>query len=52
MNQSGQFVKYRKLEPIEKKSSFYLMMENVTELESKDEFVSKKIQFVDTDGVW
>lgn len=43
-------VKRRRINPIEKKSSLYMMVENINEMEEK--LVSKRIQFPDIDAVW
>lgn len=46
-----QFAKTMNLKPIEKHSSFYLMVENYAKL-IEIKFVSKKVQFLDDDSVW
>lgn len=52
MDQSKQFVTFRKFQPVNKKSSFYLMIENIEELLQQHVFESKNISFLDSDAVW
>lgn len=53
MEQKAQFVKYKNVKPIERQSSFYLMIENFDALGNcNTPIVSKKIQFLDVDAVW
>lgn len=53
MDQTGQFVKYKKFKQIIKHSSLHVMIDDVKELEhSGEKFVSKRVQFIDDDSVW
>lgn len=53
MDQTGQFVKYKKFKQIQKHTSLHVMIDVVNELEDSGEtFVSKRVQFLDDDSVW
>lgn len=53
MAMATQFVSYRKSSLPDKKSTFYLMIENFVELLQREvEFKSKKIEFLDGGAEW
>lgn len=52
MDKSSQFFKSATFQQVAKCSEFYMMIEDVSVIESSGKIESKHIQFLDSDDVW